>query len=283
MRGATYTDRQQGEIRRVVPELIAHRELLFDLISKDLRIRYRYAVAGFLWAVLAPLALTLVLYFVFGLVFGARFGRPHYALSLLLGLVFWQFLSRSLNGAARSLVDNENLVSKVRFPREIVPLSALGANLVSLAIGLVIVVALFAVLGGRVGWNALWLAPVFAIQFVLTAGLALLLSCLNVFYRDVAYITEVALIFGFYATPIFYGYEEDVLPLATARPDLAWLVGLYPLNPMVGIITAYRAALLENAAPSLAMLAMLAAAALAALAAGVAVFWRRAGVLADYL
>lgn len=284
MQGGTYTSGEQRRVLRVVPDLIRSREILLDLVTKDLRSRYRYAMMGFLWAVVEPLVLMLVLYFVFGVVFemrGSGAATPSlYAVWLLCGLVFWQYLARTLGQGVRSLVDNWNLVSKVYFPREVIPLSSAGVNLVHLAFGVVILLILFLAVGGRPGLNALWILPVFAIEFVLVAGLLLLLSCLNVLYRDVAYITDVLLVLGFYATPIFYDYVQFVLPKADQYP---WLVRLYPLNPMVGIVTAYRTALLENAAPSFSLLAWPLAAAALALAAGVILFRRRAGDLADHL
>lgn len=283
MAGKTYSSDRERRVLRVIPDLLRGRELLLDLVAKDMRVRYRYALMGFLWAVLEPLSLMVILYFVFGVVFQMRAPAvtpAMYAVSLLTGLVFWQFLARSLGAGARALVDNGNLVSKAYFPREIVPISVVGINLVNLLIGFVILVVFFIVLGGRPGLQAFWLPALFGLQLTLVLGLVLLLSCLNVFFRDVAYMVDVALAFGFYATPIFYDFYADVVPRLADSPIL---LRLYTLNPMVGLITAYRQVLIDNIAPAPDLLVVPGLAAGLALIAGVVVFRRNAGLLADFI
>lgn len=283
MAGRTYSSETQKQVRRVIPELLRSRELLFDLISKELRIRYRYALMGFLWAFLEPLLMMAILYFVFGVVFGFRGGSTTpsaYAVSLLTGLVFWQFLSRTLGAGARSLVDSGGLVSKVLFPREVIPLSVVGVNLVNLLIGVVILLGFVFATGGRLGSQAVWWPALFGIQLALVVGLALLLSSLNVFYRDVSYIVDVGLVLAFYATPIFYDYRADVVPRFEAHP---WLYYVYTLNPMVGLISSYRQVLMENQPPAPELLIVPAVEAGLVLLLGAIVFRRRAGIMADYL
>ncbi len=283
MQGLTYTHRHPTQVRRLLPDLIRHRRLLFDLVSKDLRVRYRFTAMGFLWAILEPLMMTLILYFVFGYVFQFQRGTgetPFYAVSLLCGLVFWQFFSRSLTAGVRSLVDHENLVSKVYFPRELVPLSVMGTNLVNLIIGTVILMVLFLALGGRPGASVFWMLPALVIQMGLVAGLLLLLSCLHVFYRDVAYIVDVVMVMGFYASPIFYTYETHVRPALEGHP---WALALYTANPMVGLLTVYRQALVVGGTPDLDLLLWPAFFAALALGVGAWLFRRKSGVLADYL
>lgn len=283
MHGLTYTNRHQSQVRYLLPDLVRHRRLLFDLVSKDLRVRYRFTALGFLWAVLEPLMMTLILYFVFGYVFQIQRGAgdtPFYAVSLLCGLVFWQFLSRSLTAGVRSLVDHENLVSKVHFPRELVPLSVMGTNLVHLIIGVAILVVLFVASGGRPGASALWMLPALLIQMSLVTGLLLLLSCLHVFYRDVGYIVDVVMVMGFYASPIFYSYETHVQPALAGHP---WALALYGANPMVGLLTVYRQALVVGRTPDPYLLLWPALLAILALGGGAWLFRRKSGVLADYL
>ncbi|MDX9973138.1 MAG: ABC transporter permease [FCB group bacterium] len=270
-------------MRRIFPELLRSRELLLDLVSKELRIRYRYALMGFLWAFLEPLLMTAILYFVFGIVFNFRGGATTpamYAVSLLTGLVFWQFLSHTLGAGARSLVDNGNLVNKVLFPREVIPLSVVGVNLVNLLIGTAILLGLFLLLGGRLGAQAVWLPVLFGIELALVVGLALLLSSLNVFYRDVSYVVDVGLILAFYATPIFYDFRADVFPRLVEHP---WLYYTYMMNPMVGLISSYRQVLIENQPPVLELVAIPAIQSGIALVVGAVVFRRKAGIMSDYL
>jgi ABC-type polysaccharide/polyol phosphate export permease len=270
-------------VLRIIPDLIRCRELLLDLVTKELRIRYRYALMGFLWALLEPLLMMGILYFVFGVVFGLRGGTTTpsmYAVSLLTGLVFWQFLSHTLGAASRSLVDNGNLVNKVLFAREVIPLSVVGVNLVNLLIGVAILLSLFFIVGGRLGVQALWIPVLFGIEVMFVLGMALLLSSLNVFYRDVSYIVDVGLTFAFYATPIFYDYHTNVVPKFAQYP---WLEYVYLLNPMVGLITLYRQVLLQNLPPTAGFIAWPAIEAAVVLVLGVIVFRRKAGIMADYL
>jgi len=133
--------------------------------------------------------------------------------------------------------------------------------------------------GGTIGLGIIWFPVAFAIQLVLVAGLVLLLSCLNVAFRDIGYMVSVGIVFGFYATPIFYPLSL-VMQQAERHP---WVVNLYLLNPMAELIPAYRQILFENRFPDLALLAWPCVAAAVCLAVGVAVFRRRSPLLSDYL
>ena len=280
-----YTNAQQGKISRVLPDLIGARELLFDLVWKDVRVRYRYAAMGFLWALLEPLFMMAVLTLVFSQFFrmeieelGVRAPRQ-YAAFVLSGLIPWQFFSAGVAASTRSLVDNRDLVKKVHFPREVIPLSAIGVALVNFLIGAILLLGIFTVLMGRFPASGLvWVPAIFAIQFALVAGLGLLLSSANAYFRDVAYMVDAALLFGFYATPILYWHSMIEGRLAP------WAYSIYMLNPMAGIVTAYRLALFGNGdlsiAPSLLWPAI---AAVGVLAAGVAVFRRNTPTISDNL
>jgi len=288
MSNLIYISSEQRHVRRVVRDLIRGRELLLGLVWKDLRARYRYAVMGFLWAVFEPLALMMILTFVFTFIFAARAGTPApvsdkpYAIMLLCGLIFWQYLTTALNSATNSLVDNHNLVKKVCFPREVVPLAAICFPLVNLAIGFVTLLILHIVLGGHVGLGLVWFAVIFGIQFTLVTGLALLLSCGHVMFRDVGNMVAMAIMFGFYASPVFYSIElvrHAVEKGAVPR----WMYQLYMLNPMAGLLSAYRQVLFELRFPDLNLLAWPAALALVMLTFGVVVFRRAAPTFSDHL
>jgi ABC-type polysaccharide/polyol phosphate export permease len=280
-----YKSVRQGRLSSVIPELISARGLLFDLIVRDLRARYRNSIMGFLWAVLQPLATTAILTFVFTVAFGSRTpnlavsGHP-YVVLLLCGLVPWQFFSNALVGATRSLVDNQNLIKKVYFPRELIPIAAVANCLVSLFIGLALVLIVHAALGGSIGFGLAWLLLLVCIEMALVLGLALLCSCLQVRFRDVAYLVDVGLVFGFYATPIFYPLSWVESLLAEGHP---WAHRLYLLNPMAGLVPAYQQALLDNIFPEFRLLAWPALFSLLALAGGAWAFRRSAPVMADYL
>ena len=283
MGGYVYTSAEEHRVRRVPRDIIRSRELLADLVWKDLRVRYRYALMGFLWAVLEPLALTLVLTFVFTYVFGGkvdvfRADEVPPAVVILSGLVFWQFFAAALTSATQSLVSSQNLVQKVRFTREVVPLAAVGYPLVNCGIGFLLLLAIqvgyFRVMPG---WHALWVAPLFLVQLALTAGLALLLSAANVRFRDVSYIVGVVTVFGFYASPVFYRLSwvlESDFP--------SWARGVYLANPMAELLAAYRQALLENQPPDPWLWGWPVIAAALALMAGLVVFRRSAPTFSDF-
>jgi ABC-type polysaccharide/polyol phosphate export permease len=285
MEPSVYTSTTERRLSRIVPDLIRSRELLLDLIRKDLRVRYRYAAMGFLWAVLEPVALMLILTFVFGYVLGGKVafarvpGAPSYAVDLLCALVFWQFLATTLTSATSSLVDNRNLVQKLRFTREIIPMAVVGYGLVNLGIGFIVLLLVHVFMGGSLSLALFWFPIIFTIQLVLVTGLALLLSAAHVFFRDIGYIVGVAVVFGFYATPVFYRLEF-VLQSDFLGP---WTRTLYLANPMAELITAYRQILFEQRFPDTWLLAWPGCAAVLLLIAGVILFRRSAPVFSDHL
>jgi len=266
----------------LVPDLIRSRALLRDLVSKDLRARYRNAAIGFLWAILQPVLMMLILTFVFGFLLKnfmpeRATGKSHtFAVYLLCGLVPWQFLALSLGNSVSSLVVNPDLIKKVYFPRETIPLAAILNNVLNLLIGFATLLVVMAVLEGvdSIGIGLLWAPLIFGIQFVLIVGLSLLFSALNVRFRDFSYLVEVALALGFYATPIFYELPSTINP---------WLYRVYMLNPMADLVMAYRQAILDNQFPDLFYVAWPAAVAAGFLVLGIMVFRRFTPTFADYL
>jgi ABC-type polysaccharide/polyol phosphate export permease len=292
MSNALYTEAHPRSVARVLPDLIRARELLLDLVWKDLRVRYRYAAMGFLWAVIEPLVMTLVLTFVFTLLAGAKGGLGRNGLMVLCGYLAWQFFATTLSSATRSLVDNQSLIGKVNFPREVVPLATVGIGIVNLFIGYVLFLAMCIVMWHGPGWGIVLAPALFGIQLVLTVGLSLVFSVLNAFFRDVSYMVGVAVVVGFYGTPVIYplSFVGDRLP--------SWVLWLYLFNPMAGLITAYRevlglhehtaglaaAGLPEGGLPLVAVLtAWPVVLALVMLVAGFLVFRRNAADLADVL
>ncbi len=284
MSSVVYSNVEGRSFARELRALVRSRGLLWDLISKDLRARYRNAVMGFVWAVLQPLLMMLILYFVFGKIFGGRIagagGQVHpYPLTLLTGLVFWQFFASALGRTTTSLIDNSDLIKKVYFPREIIPIASMGNSVVNLAIGFAVLMTMYCWIEGTPGIGLLWVGAIFAIQCVLLIGLSLLCSCLNVRFRDVGYAVDVALMMGFYATPIFYSME-DVQHAAANYPVV---MSILPLNPLVGIVTGYRSALLDNTFPALDQIAWPIVCSFTVLVIGIAVFRRNSPTIADHL
>jgi ABC-type polysaccharide/polyol phosphate export permease len=240
---------------------------------------------GFLWAVLQPVLMMLILTFVFKYLLGERLaakGLPSESVTpefLLCGIVAWQFLSMAMMSGTNSLLESGELIKKVHFPREIIPIAAVVNCLVNLVIGFVTLLVVLCALRGisALGVGLLYVPFLFMIQFAMAIGLALLLSALNVYYRDVAYMIDVMLAFGFYATPIFYP------PSMVSHRLGAVAFQIYMLNPMANLITAYREALLDNHfAEPLLWIRPLAFACVVVLA-GACVFRRNAPTFADYL
>jgi lipopolysaccharide transport system permease protein len=253
----------------VYTDLVRYRELFGNLFRRDFHAKYRGSALGLLWSLVNPLALMAVYLVVFGLLFKQRSSIPHYPLYLLAGLACWIFFATSLQAGARSLVDNADLVKKVRFPRQLVPFSSVAAQLVTFGVmlGILIVLSLIFIPDGR-GW--VWLSiPLAALFVCLVAGVSLLVACLNVLYRDIEHLLAAALFPWFFLTPILWNFSS--LP-GNNHPYLNDLLrwGNFVSPP----IYAVRAALWSGDAPRTADVIYLAVAAVVALGLGSWVFSR---------
>jgi lipopolysaccharide transport system permease protein len=219
-------------------DLWRYRELLGFLAWRDIMIRYKQAVLGFAWAIIQPAVQTVLLTFVFGKL--AKMpagnlpgGKLAYPLLVLAGLLPWQLFSTAFSGAGSSLVGNAHLISKVYFPRLIVPLSALAVALVDMGI-LLVISGPFALAAGVLPTWRLLLLPVFILAALLIAlGAGLWITALTVKYRDFKFITPFLLQIGMFVTPV--GYRTDTLP--NWRELLA-------LNPLTGVVNGFRWCLL---------------------------------------
>lgn len=219
--------------------LFPHRDTLKNLVLRNLRVRYKGSILGFSWAFLNPLLTMLILYVVFSKIM--RIQIEQYPLFLLSALLPWSFFSLSLTDATHSIVDNANLVKKVYFPREILPLSYVLSNFINLLFNLAVLLPILIIFRAQ-GLKIVYLLPVVLItHLVFTIGLALFLSCANVYFRDVSHILGIILMFWFYLTPVFYSI--DMVP--------QHLRSIYLLNPMVSIITMYRNVLFEGRLPTM--------------------------------
>ena len=221
---------------RLLPlrELWEYRELLRALAVRDLRVRYKQTVLGVAWAIIQPLVLMAIFSFFFGRL--ARFpsGGVPYPVFVFSALVPWTFFSSSVSASALSLVESAHLVSKVYFPRIVVPLASIGSLLVDLAISTAILLGMLRYFG--VAWTPnLLLAPlVIGMVVVLALGIGTFLCALTVTYRDFRYVVPVLLQTWMFATPV--AYPESVVP-----DRWLWLLRL---NPMTGLIDAARSAFL---------------------------------------
>ncbi|MCP3980405.1 MAG: ABC transporter permease [bacterium] len=258
-------------------ELRRFRQLLWILAQRDIKIRYKQTVLGAAWAVLQPLLMMLVFTIFFGNLAGVS-GRIEggipYPLYTFCALLPWQLFANSLNNAGHSLVNNQNLVTKVYFPRLILPLSAVIAGVVDFAIafGVLLVIMLFY---GVVPGVAILTLPLFvAIAFVTAFAAGLWLSALNVQYRDVRYVIPFLTQFWMFASPIAY-------PSSLVREKSELLHTLYGLNPMAGVVDGFRWALLDGAEPPGPMLWVSLAVVALMLIGGLAYFRRMESEFAD--
>lgn len=223
----------------MVWEVARHRGLLGMLAWRDIRVRYKQSVLGFAWAFIMPLVQTLVLFAIF--TYGpvqindvSQLKVPYF-LFVLSGVVAWGLTAGSINGGIDSLTRNSRLVTKIYFPREVFPLASIVSSLVDFGIASLLLLPfyIYFAIRGQVHPSAMLLLaiPVLLIQVTFLAGVALILSMANLFFRDVKYIMTVVLQLWFFATNVFYPIEFK------GHPGLAWIGRA---NPMIPIFSAYR-------------------------------------------
>lgn len=226
------------DIAEMLREFIVYRELLYQMTRRDLLLRYKQTIMGVGWAVLMPLTNTAVFSVIFMRVVALDVGMP-YPLFAYIGLSAWNFFAASTRFAVNSLTSNPNLVSKVYFPREVFPFSAVIVSLVDFGVSLVVIAILMAYYGIVPAATALLIPLVLVIQVLLTAGCALLLAVGNLFFRDVKYLFEVFISIAMFATSAVY-------PAAKVGGILGTLVSS---NPMTIIFDAYRSLLVLGQVP----------------------------------
>ncbi|MEA2642896.1 MAG: lipopolysaccharide transport system permease protein [Chloroflexota bacterium] len=248
-------------------ESARYRGLLRNLLARDLSVRYKNSVLGFVWTLLNPLLLTLVFTLVFQVLIPSDV--PHFPVFILVGLLAWNFCVGSVMACIHSVVGNANLVRKVYFPREMLPLSAVLANLVNFVLALSLVFVMVPLFGIPLTPLVLWVPITIVFQTAFLAGLGLILAAVNVFFRDTEAIMDVAILAWFFLTPVFY--PLDVLFSKTVGPvNLGWL--MHALNPMASFIATYRLVLVDVSPPDLAFLARTFASSLAILVIGYGLF-----------
>ena len=260
--------------RGIAHELFEHREVLYFLIVRNLKIRYRQTALGAAWAVLQPLALMLVFVVVADKILKVPSEDVPYPVFAFAALIPWTLFSSAMTTTSESVVRDINLVSKVYIPRLLLPMSAIGALLVDFAVSFVLLLALMGVYGIEPQVSAIWWVPVLTLlTIVLTLALGTLLSALMVRYRDIRSVVPLLVQVWLFATPI--AYSISLVPEK-------WQT-LYALNPMVGPVAGFRSALLGTPAPDGAMLAVSAASTLVLLVVGLTYFVRTDRTFADVI
>jgi len=228
---------------RVLSELISeqwtYRELLVRMTARDLLLRYKQTIMGFGWAVFMPLVNTAIFSVIFTRVATIDVGVA-YPLYAFCGLAAWNFFASAMRFSVVSLTGNPSLVTKVYFPREIFPFSAVLVSLVDFAVTLLVVAAAMLWYRVELGWSLLWLPIVVGGEVVFTAAAALLIAMANLFYRDVKYLFEIVIAFWMFATSVVY-------PIGRIGGRLGALLAL---NPMTHLIDAFRDVLIHGRAPS---------------------------------
>ncbi|MCI0552073.1 MAG: ABC transporter permease [Anaerolineae bacterium] len=216
-------------------DLWLYRELVFFMVWRDIKVRYKQTILGAAWAILQPVLTMLALYFLFDRIAKLPTDNVPYPIFSYTALLPWGLFVTALNQGSRSLTSNHNMITKVYFPKLILPLSSVLAGLVDFAIASIILVGLMFYYQVSPAWNLLWVLPLFLLLGIITAlGVALWLSAINVKYRDVNYVLPFLTQFWFFATPVAYS--------AKAISENWQLV--YSLNPMAGVVNGFRWALL---------------------------------------
>jgi len=254
----------------VYADLLRYRELFASLFLRELRAKYKGSVFGIGWSLAYPLLLMGVYTVVFSVLWRG-IDVEYYPLFLLSGLVSWVFFSSALQSASRSLLANANLIKKVRFPRQLVPLAVVGTHLVTLAVMLAVLIPLHLVLLPETR-DTIWLVIPLGVALVaLTSGLSLVVACLNALYRDVEHLVTALLLPWFFLTPVLYRFED--LPGAVERHGTLVDVLRWG-NPMAPVVEAIRDPLYFGRLPGAWDVVYTCGAALVALALGAWVFRR---------
>ena len=213
--------------------------MVFDLAVKDIKVRYRSPVLGFLWAILVPLVTVFIFKFIFSTIMKVQVEKCPFFIYLMTAVFPWAYFSASVGSATESILNNRDLIKKTYFPRQIIPVSVVLANLINFlpALAVMLLILFFF----RMEFSAwIFLLPVIILlQTILAVGLALIFSSLQVVLRDIKYIVELLLMIWMYLSPVFY-------PLTMVADFSAGFLKLYLLNPFVGLFCLYRLALLKG-------------------------------------
>lgn len=212
-----------------------YRELIANLAVRNLKVQYKHAMLGFLWSLFIPLALMVVFWFIFGFLFNRGVGP----LFLVCALFPWTFVQMSITGATTSIVDSRDIIRKVYFPKEIIPFSIVASNCFNFVIALLLMIAgvvakrIWAGETGMITVSYLYLPLLLCLTVLLAAGMGLITSCAQVFFRDVRYLVEIGMLVWFYCSPVFY----QISMVKHYNEAVFWI---YMLNPLAGLFTLYR-------------------------------------------
>ena len=222
-------------------EILSYRNMIAGLVKRDLRGRYKGSVLGFLWNFVNPLCQMVVYTIVFSTVF--RNDIEKFYVFLMIGMMPWNFFSDSLMQGSGSIVHQAEMTKKIYFPREVLPVSVVISRLINLLLTFLIMFVVIIVSGVGISLSSLlWLPLVLFVELVMALGFSLILSAINVYFRDVEYMTGVVLMAWIWMTPIMYSFDSIF------SPAIKWVIGK---NPMTPIILAYQNILYYHKAPDM--------------------------------
>ena len=222
---------------KIIKELYDYREMISNLVKKDLKVRYKGSVLGFLWTFLNPLLQLVVYTIVFSTIM--RVDIDKYYIYLFVGLIPWIFFASSIQVGAVSIMMNKDLIKKIYFPRIILPIVTTNSAFMNMFYSMIVVLLTILVSGIGFSKYMLLLPVVMVVQYILVLGMTFIFSALNVFFRDLEYILNIVLMAWFYMTPIVYSI--DMVPTEYR--------GIFLINPMSSIIMFYREILYYKKAP----------------------------------
>ncbi|MGC4378007.1 ABC transporter permease [Fictibacillus sp. Mic-4] len=217
-------------------DLMKYKALVYFLVHREVKVRYKNSVLGFFWTLIEPLGYMIVYSIVFKKILNVSRGLDHYELFLLSGLIPWMFFSRSITRGIRSIRSNAKLIKKIYFPRHIFPLVIVLSEFVSFIPAFVLVILYGIILGVPFDWLHVLILPVVMILYIVIAyGFALILSILNVYFRDIELMSTILLRAGQYLVPIIYPISRFM-----KNPDLAHYLPYYLINPLAVIINSFH-------------------------------------------
>ncbi len=254
-----------------IREVFGYREAVRNMVARDLKVRYSHSVLGVVWGLFSPLLMALVYTIVFNYL--VKSGLRAYPVFILAGLLPWQFFSSTVSTTTGAITSNATLINRVYFPREVLALANLLSNASNFLLALVMLSLFILAFRVPLGLSLLWLPVIILIEITLIFGLGLFLAAVNVFFRDAQQIVDIVLLAWFFVTPVIY-------PLDVIR-DANLQLALQVLNPMAGLVVAFRHVLYYGDSPNLLLLGVTALEATALLMIGAIVFRRLSPTFAE--
>jgi len=259
-------------MKEMITELVEYRQLLYILAWRDIKIRYKQSVMGLMWAILMPMLIVaagLLMKLAFSFVSGKSMDSSDLA-SIMVKALPWSLFITSIKSCTNSLTGNSNLVTKIFFPREILPGSAILANLFDFMVAALTLSVILVFMNTGISIYLFWLPLLFVLLLIFTAGVGMFLACANLFFRDVKYIVDVILTFAIFFTPVFY----DASMFGKWEP-------LFMLNPVGAILESIKAVVILHQSPDMTWLAYSAASSISVLMFSWVIFHRAEFMFAE--